>query len=302
MSRVRVSIVQYLNTMPLVYGFTHGLLRGKYELSFTVPSQCAEALRSGEADIAIIPSIEYQRIEGLVVLPDLAIASKNEVRSLLVIAKKPIGDVRKIALDRSSRTTQAMVGILCAEHWKSAPEFVEMEPHLARMLAEADAALLIGDPALRVSIAMESAATRQPDGSTICLPEAIGLSHAADEELHVYDVVQQWRRMTGLPAVLAFWAARRETATPEVVSDFIASREYGMARIQEICAQAERELQLPKQALENYLRRNVDFSLDEENRCGLELYYRHSAELGLISLAKPVEWAPMAVGVRASVR
>jgi chorismate dehydratase len=221
---------------------------------------------------------------------------------LLVIARKPIGDVRKIALDRSSRTTQAMVRILCAEHWKIAPEFAEVTPSLPTMLQDADAALLIGDPALRVSIAMERSATPQLDGSTTCRPEAIGLARAAGEELHVYDVVQQWRRMTGLAAVLAFWAARRATATPEIAGDFLASREYGIARIQEICARAERELQLPKQALENYLRRNVDFSMDEENRRGLELYFHRAAELGLISQAKPVEWAPMAVGVRASVR
>src|ERR1700689_3142037 len=107
MRKLRISIVQYLNTAPLVWGFTHGPLAGKYELSFTVPSQCAEALRAGEADIAIIPAIEYQRIGELVLLPDLAIASKKLVRSLLLVAKKPIAQVRSIALDSSSRSTQA---------------------------------------------------------------------------------------------------------------------------------------------------------------------------------------------------
>src|SRR5271169_3972904 len=93
LSLLRISIVQYLNTAPLVRGFTHGPLRGKYELSFTVPSQCADALRSGSVDIAIIPAIEYQRIPGLVVLPNLSIASKKSVRSLLLISKKPIHEV-----------------------------------------------------------------------------------------------------------------------------------------------------------------------------------------------------------------
>ncbi|MGC1906799.1 MAG: menaquinone biosynthesis protein, partial [Candidatus Acidiferrum sp.] len=151
MPKPRISVVQYLNTAPLVWGFTHGPLKGKYDLSFTVPSQCAEALRTGAVDIAIIPAIEYQRIDDLVILPDLAIASKRRVRSLLLISKAPISKARSIALDRSSRSTQALTKILCARHWKIAPEFFEMPPDLDAMLRKADAALLIGDPALRVS-------------------------------------------------------------------------------------------------------------------------------------------------------
>ncbi len=99
MTKLRISIVQYLNTAPLVWGFTNGPLRGKYDLSFTVPSQCAEQLRTGQADVAIIPAIEYQRIPDLVILPDMAIASKKQVRSLLIIAKKPLEQVKTFALD-----------------------------------------------------------------------------------------------------------------------------------------------------------------------------------------------------------
>src|SRR5579872_5572957 len=123
--KLRISVVQYLNTSPLVWGFTHGLLAGKYDLTFTVPSQCAEQLRSGDVDIAIIPAIEYQRIDNLVILPDLAIASKRRVRSLLLISKVPIAEARSIALDRSSRSTQALTKILCAHHWQIAPQFQE---------------------------------------------------------------------------------------------------------------------------------------------------------------------------------
>src|ERR1700761_6180419 len=121
--KLRISVVQYLNTSPLVWGFTHGLLAGKYDLSFTVPSQCAEQLRAGDVDIAIIPAIEYQRIDDLVILPDLAIASKRRVRSLLLISKVPLAEARSIALDRSSRSTQALTKILCARHWRVEPRF-----------------------------------------------------------------------------------------------------------------------------------------------------------------------------------
>ena len=165
-NKLRISVVQYLNTAPLVRGFTHGVFQGKYDLSFTVPSQCAEPLRTGAADVAIIPAIEYQRIVSqgipLTILPDLAIASKERVRSLLVISKVPIREARGIALDPSSRSTQALVKILAAKHWQISPEFIESGPlgrngeKLAAVLAENDSALFIGDAALRIAIAAEA--------------------------------------------------------------------------------------------------------------------------------------------------
>jgi predicted solute-binding protein len=287
--KLRISIVQYLNTAPLVWGFTNGPLRGKYDLSFTVPSLCAEALRNGAADIAIIPAIEYQRISNLAVLPDLAIASKNRVRSLLIIAKKPIAQVRSIALDRGSRSTQALTRILCAEHWKITPTFFEAPPNLNDMLEEADAALLIGDPALQLSVAIEDAATIGPLGDLVCKGSKAGIRDA--DTLYVYDIVEQWRKMTALPAVLAIWAARRDAVTPEVIADFAASRKHGLARIAEISKAAAPQLELPPAVLASYLSWNIDYSLDAENRQGLELYYQRAAHLGLIPQAKPIDWA-----------
>jgi chorismate dehydratase len=288
-TKLRISIVQYLNTAPLIWGFTNGPLQGKYDLSFTVPSQCADDLRTGRADVAIIPAIEYQRIKDLMILPDMAIASKKQVRSLLFIAKKPIEQVNSFALDRSSRSTQALARILCAEKWKIAPKFFEANPDLAEMLTQADAALLIGDPALRISLGIEKETRLGAEGQAICPAAALGIT--SSDLLYVYDVVAEWRNWTGLPAVLAVWAGRRDVATPEVTADFIASRDFGLARISEISFEAAHELELPANALELYLRRNIDFSLDAENLRGLNLYYEHAAELGLIPESKPVEWA-----------
>src|SRR5579872_2330148 len=341
--KLRISVVQYLNTSPLVWGFTHGLLAGKYDLTFTVPSQCAEQLRSGDVDIAIIPAIEYQRIDNLVILPDLAIASKRRVRSLLLISKVPIApasaaerSIKSIALDRSSRSTQALTKILGARHWQISPEFREMPPDLGAMLADNDAALLIGDPALRVSLAIESAqpsdpspsdqltsATRlgsagtpaggfssisansQSDRSTLSqqppapeITDAKTLGLPGPQKLYIYDIVEQWRCMTNLSAVLAVWAARPSVATPDVVADFHASRAFGLLNLNELCDASSADLRLPAPALHSYLTDNIDFTLDPENIAALTRFFVEASALNLTPPAKPVLLAP---GPKASV-
>jgi len=299
-NKLRISVVQYLNTAPLVRGFTHGPLQGKYDLTFTVPSQCAEELRTGAADVAIIPAIEYQRIPNLVILPDLSIASKERVRSLLVVSKLPIREARSIALDQSSRSTQALTKILCDARWLISPEFFEAAPDLATMLANADAALLIGDPALRLAIEAEQHVTPGRDGALVCSGAQVGLPQFA--KLYLYDVVHEWWQLTERPAVLAVWAARPEIATPELAADFTASLVYGLAHLPKICAEAAHELQLPEKELSLYLRTNIDYSLDAENLKGLNEYFAQAARLGLIPklnalaiLSSPNIAAPSAV-------
>jgi predicted solute-binding protein len=286
MPKLRISVVQYLNTAPLVRGFTHGSLRGKYDLSFTVPSQCAEALRTGAADVAIIPAIEYQRIPNLVVLPDLSIASKERVRSLLLVSKMPIRDVRNLALDQSSRSTQALTRILCEDRWNIAPEFSQATPDIAEMLQNADAALLIGDPALRLAIDAERQVNPGRDGEWICSGAQVGLAQFSS--LHVYDVVHEWWQLTERPAVLAVWAARPEIATPELAGDFSASLAFGLQHLREICIEAGRELHLPEKELSLYLRTNIDYSLDAENLKGLDEFFARAARLNLVPQASPM--------------
>jgi chorismate dehydratase len=290
-AKLRVSIVEYLNTAPLVWGFTDGPLAGKYDLSFTVPSQCAEALRQGEADIAIIPAIEYQRMENVVALPGMAIAAAGEVRSLLVVAKKPIELSRRVALDSSSRSTAALVRLLAKEHWKIAPEFVEASPEPSEMLKDADAALVIGDPALRIALKMEALAGKSPSGEQCCQGDPEDMPVPGFETLFVYDVARQWREMTGKPSVLAIWAAHRGVITPEVAADFEASRQYGCERIREISEAASIKLDLPPRALERYLTENIHFGLEEEYLSGLNLFFEKAAAAGLIPGHRPLEFA-----------
>jgi len=291
MGKLRVSIVEFLNTAPLVWGFTDGPLEGRYDLSFTVPSLCAEALRSGQADIAIIPAIEYQRMNGMVVLPEIAIAAQSEVRSLLVLSKRPINFVKRLALDTNSRSTVALTKLLCQGHWGIDPEFIDSPPDPEAMLAKADAALVIGDPALRVRLKVDALTAKQPAGHGCCGGDESEHPVQGVDMLFVYDVAQQWRDMTGRPSVLAVWAGRRDVVTPEVVADFLASREYGLANLNDIAEGAALKLELPPNPLERYLRESIDFNLTAENIAALEYYFARCAKAGLIPAARPIEFA-----------
>lgn len=298
---LRISIVEFLNTAPLVWGFTDGPLAGKYDLSFAVPSQCSEALKRGEVDVAIIPAIEYQRIDNTVVLPGMAVAADGEVRSLLVVSKKPIDRARRIALDTSSRATVALVKMLAPGHWNINPEFVDAAPDPSEMLQSADAALIIGDPALRIAIKMDQLSNKVPSEERCCQGDPDEMPVQGFETLFIYDVAQQWREMTGKPCVLAIWVGRKEAITPEVVADFQASKEYGVARAREIAEAASIKLDLPVPELERYLTENVRFDLDGNNLAGLNLYFEKAAQLGLIPRNKPLEFAAASLPARSAL-
>lgn len=294
MKKLRISIVEFLNTAPLVWGFTHGPLQDRYELSFTVPSLCAEALRSGEADLAIIPAVEYARMDGMVMLPEMAVAAKGEVRSILVVAKKPIESAKRIALDTNSRSSVALTRLLCGGLWRISPEFVDAAPDPAAMLADADAALVIGDPALSLRFQVDALASRRPAAGGCCgshLGKQTDGLLASVDTLFVYDVADQWRQMTGKPSVLAAWVGRREVITPEVVGDFLASKDYGLSHVGEIAETAALQLDLPAEYLGEYLTHNIDYSLDEDNLDGLRYYFELCAAANLTTRARAIEFA-----------
>lgn len=288
--KLRISIVEYLNTAPLVWGFAEGPLAGRYDLSFALPSQCAEQLRRGDVDVAIIPAIEYQRIPNLVALPGMAVAAKREVRSILVVSKKPINRVKTLALDTSSRSSAALVRILAAEHWHISPTFIDAKPDPTKMLDHADAALVIGDPALRIAVKMDQLAGKAPSGERCCQGGDIDeMPVPGHESIFVYDVAHEWQEMTGKPCVLAIWAGRAEALTHEVVADFLESKKYGLEHLTDISEGAALKLDLPPADLLRYLEYNINFDLDADNLDGLHLYFKKAAGLGLIDAAKPLE-------------
>jgi len=274
---LRVSVVQYLNTAPLVWGLEHGRPRLRYRLNYTTPAACADDLRAGRADVGIIPAIEYQRIPGLVLIPHLAVASERKVESVLLISHGPARRAKRVALDTSSRTSAALVKILYAHHWRREPEYVEAAPDLTEMLDNADAALLIGDPALRF------------------LFHARGAGSPEMKNLHVYDLAEEWWRMTNLPFVFAVWAVRPEAVpTPRdrraLVGDFLESRRLGLENMKEIAHRAAGRLELSGGQLERYLRQSIVYRLDAPERGGLESFFRYARELGLIEELRPLEF------------
>lgn len=254
----KVSVVQYLNSVPLVWGMLKGEQQGRYNLQFTTPSACADTVRQGKADIGIIPSIEYPRLERGQILSGISIAAKGEVKSVLLLSKVPIEKIKSVAIDNSSRTSAALLRILMRKYYSRFITVTPSVPKPADMLKRADAALIIGDPALTYR----------------------------DPVAHVYDLGAEWNNFTGLPFVFALWVGREEAKPAHFRADFEASRDFGLAHVDDIAAEYAPKLNMPPEAVKSYLTTNVDYSLDEENRKGLRYFYKLARETGIIPVEK----------------
>lgn len=269
MASLRISAISFLNTAPLMWDFEHGeaasRLSDHFDIGYTVPSRCAEELRNGLADIGIIPAAAYTAIPGLVVIPDIAIASRNAVRSILLISKVPVDRIRSVATDDSSRTSAALVEIFLRKFVGVNPGFRRQKAVLGEMLKWHDAALLIGDPALQ----------------------------ANTEGYYVYDLAEQWRRWTGRPFVFAFWAVRKASIAGvdlNLTQIFRDSRENGLKNMDSIVSEWAPRLSLPESLVRDYLTQNIDYSLGRENLDGLLLFYRYAAECKVLPEAPELQF------------
>jgi len=260
--RVRLGAVSYLNTRPLV----DGLDPARFDVRFDVPSRCAALLHAGEIDGGVIPSIEYARGD-YVIVPGVAIASDGPVASVAVFSSRPVGGIRSIALDTSSRTSVALLKVLCRERFGIAPEFVHEGPDLDHMLARCDAALLIGDPALWTD-------------------------HAA-RGLQKIDLGAEWTAHAGLPFVWAFWAGRPGAIGAREAVALAEARDRGRdatARIAHQYAPGD-----PERAARaaDYLRTNVHFDLGPRHEQALTRFFASAARLGLIDQAPPLRFVAL---------
>jgi chorismate dehydratase len=261
--KLRISLVQYLNAAPLGWYFLYGPQRHRYCVVSAVPAKCAEQLAGGEVDVGIIPSIEYQRIPDLQIIPEISISAGNEVRSVLLVRPRGSAGIRSVALDTSSRTSVALLKLLLQNKMGIHPEFVPHEPDAARMLKKCDAALIIGDAALRCSA----------------------------EEYDITDLGAAWRDWQSRPFVFAIWACRESAlAVDDLSGVFRAARDWGLSRIEEIAADYARTLSLPAPFLEKYLLCNLDHSMGPEHVESLQLFHRLAFEAGLTERLGPLRF------------
>jgi chorismate dehydratase len=252
--KLRVSFIDFLNSVPLGWGFLHGSHQDTFDILHDVPSECARRLENGEADVGLIPVIEYQRIPGLKVLPGISIASRHEVRSVLFVSRRPLSDVKRVAVDTSSRTSDALLKILMKRRFENRTvQYIPFAPNPERMLGECDAALIIGNPALQ----------------------------HFDSTVKVYDLAQEWQRLTGKPFVFAFWAVRDGIDLGDQVEAFYESKREGLQNLERIAADYSGQLDLTKQEIQHYLGSHLDYSLDHENLGGLETFFDLAAEQNL---------------------
>lgn len=249
-----------------------GLAR-RYSIERMSPSECAARLATGEADIGLIPIAALATIPGLHILPGCTIASKSRVRSILLVrhASQPLDQLRSVAADTASRTTLAYARIMFHKWGNADVPFIPLTADLDRMLARADAAILIGDPAL------------------LALEEQSNRFARTNEELVYHDLAHEWRTLTGLPFVSAVWssaahgsAAQGSSLDESIAGDFIASRDHGLANIDAIAAEWTRKLPIPESTIRTYLGENIHYVLDDEIIEAMRGFFQMAAELGVL--------------------
>jgi chorismate dehydratase len=261
MSALRLGAVAYLNARPLVHGLAAD---DRFSIRFDLPARCAALLHEGAIDLGLIPSIEYLRQPDYRIVPGIAIASDGPVASVALFSTRPIATVRTIGVDSSSRTSVALLRILCARRFDIAPSFITQEPDLTTMVDECDAALVVGDPAL------------------VADHEALGL--------HKIDLGTEWKAMTGLPFVYAFWTGRPGHLQPGDIEALHAARDGGVRQADAIGRAYYPGDEDRGQLAAEYLRDNIKYHMGERERAGLATFYELASELGVAPGAASVRF------------
>jgi len=249
---MKLGCLPYLNVRPLVYTLEKGGLPRGWEFVYAPPSVLAGMLARGEIAAAPVSSFACFANPGLDICPGICIAADGPVRSVLLLSKTQIDSIRTIALDTSSLSGANMLRIILAEGYDLRPEFVAADPHPARMLEQADAALVIGDPAMLYP----------KDG------------------LRVFDLAEEWGNLTGLPAVFAVWAGGR--ITDEVAHVLRNAKCEGMALLPEIAREECIRLGLPYEVCYEYLSEIMIYDMGEREMQGFELFRDKAASHGLL--------------------
>ncbi len=279
---LRLAAIDFLNPAPLMWDFEHPPLDRelgrRYRIDRMMPSECAARLAEGTADIGLIPIAALAVIPGLRILPGCTIASKHRVRSLILVrrASQPLTEIRSVAADTASRTTIAYTRILFRKWGNETARFQPMAADLDRMLALAEAAIVIGDPAL------------------LALEERSNRFERTGEELVYHDLAHEWRTLTGLPFISAVWCTAPaggkvlDEGMGAIAEDLIRSRDHGLENIEALAAEWAPRLPIPESTIREYLSTNIHYVLDEECIEGMRGFFRMAAETGVLPAFEPV--------------
>jgi len=268
-SKVRVAAIDFLNPAPLMWDFEHpplaAQLSQRYAINYTRPSQCAADLLAGRADVGLIPIAALT--PELAIVPGCAIASLDRVRSIQLIVRgdRALEDVRTVAADTASRSSVAYAEVLFRKFLGASPEFIASAADPVAMLQSADAALLIGDPAL---LALEARETIEAD---------LG-------RCQWFDIAHEWHNRTGLPWVAAVWAARSDViaVSARLIEDLNQSRVNGLEHIDDLVAEWTPRIAIPPATIHVYLTENIHYTLDDGCIETLHLFRRYAAEIGVL--------------------
>ena len=268
----RVGHIQFINCFPLFYGLIEKKFLLEIELVKGNPTDLNRMLADNILDMAPISSIAYARnYKEYVLMPDISISADGDVKSIFLFSKLPIEELhnKKIALTNISATSQALLRIIMARYYNISPDYFESAPELRAMLMEADAALLIGDDALRAR-------------------------YKNQDRLFIYDLGQEWKKFTGLPMVFAVWAIRREFAQNrreelKIIRDtFTDSIKFSLENIEHCAAKASQWEDFTADYLVDYFN-SLRFDFDRGKQEGLLQYYKEAKNQGLIGEVPPME-------------
>lgn len=252
--KLRIGAVSYLNTVPLIWGLLHGRERFGVDLSFSIPSLCAERVEQGLLDIGLVPVAEIAR-QGLTVVSDFGIAATGAVRSILLVSRVPIRQIRTLAADASSRTSVQLARVILRERYGATPVFQSEPPDLTAMLQSADAALVIGDAALRIE------------------PETV--------PYQCLDLGSEWYALTRLPMVFAAWAGQGTRNEAQLRQLTRNSYLFGRENLPEIVEKEYRGRGISHTLAAEYFDRFIQFELSSFHQRGLETFFE------LAGLRKP---------------
>ena len=251
MKKIKISAVSYLNTKPFVYGLIHSDLYDKIDLSLDIPSLCASKLKEGTVDIGLIPVAVIPEIEGAQIITDYCISASGKVRTVILASHVPLPNIKTIVLDYQSRTSIQLVQILAKYFWHISPKWENAKPgYIERDIKETTAAVIIGDRVFDAEKRFE----------------------------YIYDLGEEWQKMTGLDFVFACWVANK-TIDPEFISEFNKALLYGELHIPEVIS--ENESSFPVCNLGDYFRDNIIFRFDDLKRTGLELFLKYNEKSAL---------------------